>query len=155
MIDLKLLRGSSTTTPTAAAYVGPIGEALIDTDTFCIRVQDGSTAGGHEICPITAGTPWARDPVTTGTSHTVTFTSASTITYWSSATSGAKTTDIPGAATGNAGYQWIDKTTLGNGDAHTIVPASGTVDGVGTYSFSDFKTAISMISDGVSNWMIV
>jgi hypothetical protein len=240
MIILQLARGNSGTTPTAATYVGPIGEGLVDTDLWQIRVQDGTTPGGHltggsgtvtsvdvsggstglttsggpittsgtitvsgtlnvahggtgnvaltahsvllgegtsPIAFATIGTagrvltdqgagvdpvfaapapaPYTLDPVTTGTSHTVTLTSPGTITYWSSATSGAKTTHIPGAGAGNSGYEWTDKTTLNNGDVHNIIPASGTIDGQGTITFSDFRTALTMISDGSSNWMIV
>lgn len=151
---LALKRGSGTTTPTAAAYVGQKGEVLVDTDSNCLRVQDGTTAGGHQICPTAAGAAFTLDPVSTGTSHTVSFSSAQTCTYWTSATAGAKTTHIPAAAAGNAGYLWIIKTTLNNGDSHFIIPPSGTVDGQGTITFSDFRVSLSMISDGVNNWML-
>jgi len=102
-----------------------------------------------------AGGGFALDAVTTGTSHTVTLASPQTITYWTSATAGAKGTTLPGAAAGNSGYLWILKTTLGNGDTHTVTPAAGTIDGQSSYSFPDNKDAIPMISDGSSNWMIV
>lgn len=102
-----------------------------------------------------ASAGWSLDPVTTGTTHSVTLSSARVCTYWTSGTGGAKTTTVPGAAGGNAGYEVALKTTLGNGDTHNVIPASGTIDGVGTYTFSDFKSAISFISDGSSNWMIV
>jgi hypothetical protein len=101
-----------------------------------------------------AGGGFTLDAVTTGTSHTVTLSANQTITYWSSATAGAKTTNIPGAGSGNSGYLLIVKTTLGNGDTHTITPASGTVDGNSSLSFTDNKDAIGLISDGSSNWMI-
>lgn len=163
-IDLKLLGAAtlvSPTSPTSAAYIGPIKEIVVDTDGFghggpLLRVQDGTTAGGWPIGgSAPAGGAFALDPVTTGVSHTVTLSNFQTVTYWTSATGGAKTTHIPAPAGANQGYLWIDKTTLGNGDTHNIVPASGTIDQVATYTFSDFHTAISMISDGVSNWMIV
>ncbi len=164
MIDLKRLRGStiiSPTNPTSAAYVGPIGEILVDTDGFghggpLLRVEDGVTAGGWPI----GGTPPAggafhMDPVTTGVLHTVVLSSFQTCTYWTSATGGSKTTDLPGAVAGNLGYLWVIKTTLNNGDTHDIVPLSGTIDGNATLTFSDFRTSLSMISDGAGNWMLI
>lgn len=162
MIDLKRLRGStlvSPTSPTSAAYVGPVAEIIVDTDGFglggpLVRVQDGVTPGGWPIGGNT-GAPFTLDPVTTGTIHTVTFSSPQTCTYWSSATGGSKTTHIPAAAVGNKGYLWIIKTTLNNGDIHNIIPLSGTVESFGTLTFNDFRASISLVSDGVSNWMVV
>jgi hypothetical protein len=47
------------------------------------------------------------------------------------------------------------KTTLADGTAYTITPASGTVDGASTYVFNDnAKDAVWLISDNVSNWMV-
>jgi hypothetical protein len=163
MIDLKHLRGATTsapTTPTSAAYTGPIGEILVDTDGFghggpLLRVQDGVTAGGWPVGGTVGTATFTLDPVTTGLSHTVGLTSPAELTYWSSATAGAKGTSLPGAAAGNKGYQWIHKTTLDNGDIHTITPTSGTMDGGGSFSYSDAKTSSTWISDGVSNWMLV
>src|SRR6266566_1016777 len=162
MIDLKRLRGStlvSPTSPTSAAYVGPIAEILVDTDGFghggpLLRVEDGVTPGGWPIggAPLSGGA-FDLDPVTTGTSHPVTLTHTQTLTYWTSATAGAKSLTLPGAASGNKGFYWIDKTTLGNGDTHTITPASGTIEGGATFVFTDSKAAVGFISDGVSNWM--
>lgn len=155
MIDLKLLRANSLTVPAAAAYVGPLSELVHDVDTNCLRLQDGVTPGGvAEFCPSTAAA-FTLDPVTTGLSHTVTFSTAQTCTYWSSATGGNKNTHIPAAAAGNKGYLWIIKTTLNNGDIHNIIPLSGTVESFGTLTFNDFRASISLVSDGVSNWMVV
>jgi hypothetical protein len=94
------------------------------------------------------------DPVTTGVSHTVILSSPLMCTYWTSATAGPKATTIPGAGPTNAGYLWVMKTTLGNFDLHTITPATGTVDGQPTFTFNDNKDSYSLISNGVSNWMI-
>jgi len=35
-----------------AAYTGPLGEVVVNTDDYTLHVQDGTTAGGHQ-----AGTP--------------------------------------------------------------------------------------------------
>jgi hypothetical protein len=102
------------------------------------------------------GTPtFALDPVTTGTTHTVVLSAGNLCTYWTSTTAGAKATALPGASPLNLGYLWTIKTTQMNFDTHTVTPSSGTIDGNATFSFMDNKASYSMISDGISNWMLV
>ena len=48
MINVQQLRGGSST---ASAYAGPIGELVVDTDLWALRIQDGVTPGGHLINP--------------------------------------------------------------------------------------------------------
>ncbi len=138
-----------------AAATLPEGNFVVKTPIDgTVWVHDGSTPGGFPI-GAAAGGAFALDPVTTGVLHTVVLSALQTCTYWTSATGGAKTAVIPGAASVNKGYLWIDKTTLNNGDTHNIVPSSGTVESFTTLTFNDFRASISLISDGVSNWMIV
>jgi hypothetical protein len=97
-------------------------------------------------------------PVTTGTSETVTLTSAFTQVIWSSSTAGAKTTNIPAAGAGNAGFRLGVATTLGNGDSHTVTPAGGTIAGAASVSFTDAAPSgsnIELMSDGTSNWILL
>lgn len=47
--QVQLARGS---TAEIAAYTGPLGEIVVNTEDFTLHVQDGSTAGGHQ-----AGSP--------------------------------------------------------------------------------------------------
>jgi hypothetical protein len=44
--QVQLARGSSSE---VASYAGPVGEIVVNTDDFTVHVQDGSTAGGHQI----------------------------------------------------------------------------------------------------------
>jgi len=45
----KTLRFRRMTTPQAAAYTGPTGELIVDTGSYSIRVQDGTTVGGNRL----------------------------------------------------------------------------------------------------------
>lgn len=54
--------GGSTTTPTAAAYVGPKREIIVDEDVWGLRVHDGTTPGGHLV----GGIGFTNDTVATG-----------------------------------------------------------------------------------------
>lgn len=261
---VQFVRGSSTTTPTRAAYVGPRGQFVVDTDTWSVYVHDGTTAGGHLIggtasfpstvaeggtglTTLTAhgvllgegtsnvafatvgtanrvladqgsgadpafvtlvsilnavfgttrgrilfcnGTNWTflapgtdgyflqthsttgdptwaaagaatgdpatLDVVSTGTTHTVSITTVVTQVVWRSATAGAKTTNIPASASGNIGYQLSVKLTRNNGDAHTITPASGTIEGAASFTLTDSNDNVSFVSDGANtDWVLV
>src|SRR5580692_11993766 len=44
--QVQLGRGNSSA---VAAYTGPVGEVVVNTDDFTLHVQDGSTAGGHQV----------------------------------------------------------------------------------------------------------
>jgi hypothetical protein len=132
------------TSPVAFATIGTAGWVLTDNGPGVNPTFQAPAAGAFVL-----------DPVTTGTSKTVTLTGVRQTTYWTSATAGAKSTSLPGAAGGNSGYLWIEKTTLSNGDTHTITPSSGTIDGASTFVYTDAKGAFGFISDGVSNWMAV
>lgn len=55
------------TSAQAAAYTGPAGEIVIDTDDYSLIVQDGATAGGHtRLAPMTA-VPQGRLTLTSNT----------------------------------------------------------------------------------------
>src|ERR1051325_6712884 len=97
MIDLQILRGSAATTPTADTYVGPPGELVADEDLWALRLQDGTTPGGHLISSSTPASLIIEILyVTTGTSTSLlSLTSTRTAAIWTSATGGAKTTTLP------------------------------------------------------------
>lgn len=152
MIDLKRLRGSHLTTPTAAAYIGPVAELLVDTDTWCVRVQDGTTAGGHPICPSTTTTGIATvHLVASGTSDTITtLATPVTLSKWTSTAAGAKTQTIP-AASGFAGYTLIVKMAPGmTADTMTISPSAGTIDQGASY-LQVAPGSVTLIADAVNN----
>ena len=98
--------------------------------------------------------------VTTGTSFTVAsgpIVAPDIQVLWASSSSGAKTTGIPGAGSASPRFRLAVATTLGNGDQHTITPASGTIQGAGSYSFIDVPGGanIALLADPTgTNWII-
>lgn len=166
MIDLKLLRANSTTPTTAAAYVGPVGEIVVDTDTYCIRVQDGSTPGGHEICPA-AGNVVALHAIgnTTGSSSSTTYNTGLTVSGAGIVSVGYSSNNVlivsaAGSATSAAGA--LNLYAVGNTTNSTTsgvnAPGSLTLSGAGIVSvgISGSSLIISAPSPGASgtaeNW---
>ncbi len=74
---------------------------------------------------------------------------------WRSSDAGDKTTSIPGSSIDNQGYELDIKTTLNNGDMHTVVPTSGTIGGETSFSFVDENCNLQLISNPEnSDWLI-
>jgi len=98
--------------------------------------------------------------VTTGTSFTVPsspIVAPDIQVMWASSSAGAKTTNIPAAGSAAPRFRLGVATTLGNGDKHTITPASGTIQGQSSYSFVDVPGGanIALLADVTgSNWII-
>lgn len=44
--QVQFARGNSAA---VAAYTGPLGELVVNTDDYTLHVQDGSSAGGHQV----------------------------------------------------------------------------------------------------------
>jgi hypothetical protein len=130
---------------------GPIGLLTVDTEGRNLRLHDGATAGGF----IVAG-PVAVARVTTGTSANLTTLRAyKTLLVWFSATAGAKSTAIPGADDTNDGCELLISAQKNNGDTHTVTPAAGTINGGSSYSFTDARSTLTLVADGVgANWII-
>jgi hypothetical protein len=159
MEHVRLAGGSSTTTPSASTYAGPAKELIVDTDLWAIRVQDGTTPGGHLLSP-GSSPPVLMIGVTTGTTHTLsTLTNTRTQVTWSSTTAGAKTENIPNPALWD-GYEIGVKVTVGDNSAFSIVPAAGTIDGAATLDFSDVPTLprtnfMLRASAALNMWIVV
>lgn len=62
--QVQLARGSSSD---VAGYIGPLGEIVVNTDDFTLHVQDGSTAGGHQIGAPSGSNYSYQQPVTGAT----------------------------------------------------------------------------------------
>ena len=118
--------------------------------------QSGVTVKSTTAAIAALGSAATMVDVSSGLSVTVvSLTAPETQVVWRSASIGNKTTNIPGAAAGNNGYDIDIKVTLGNGDNHTITPASGTIEGASSLSFTDTKENISLRSDGANtDWII-
>lgn len=86
---------------------------------------------------------------------TITLTKPKTQIVWRSPTPGDKTTSIPGSVPGNKGFALHVKTTLGNGDTHTVTPTSGTIGGQPNFTFTDENCDLSLVSDADNaDWII-
>lgn len=68
------------------------------------------------------------------------------------ATAGARTVNIPSAAT--ARRQITIKKTDASGNAVTVTPAAGNIDAAATYSLSALNRYVTVVSDG-SNWKVI
>jgi hypothetical protein len=147
-VVVQLLRGS---TADNEGLTAPVGVITVDTDGLNLRLHDGLTGGGF----IVAG-PVAVARVTSGTSVSLSaIKSYETMIVWVSATGGAKSTSIPGSAAANDGCKLLVSAQMNNGDTHTVTPAAGTINGGSSYSFTDSRSTLTLISDGTgTNWII-
>jgi hypothetical protein len=64
--QVQLARGNSAA---VAAYTGPLGELVVNTDDYSLHVQDGATAGGHEVGSV-AGSNYSYQQPTSGATLT-------------------------------------------------------------------------------------
>lgn len=82
-------------------------------------------------------------------------TSADWVIAWNNSAGGAKTQQVP-VASALPGQQLIIKDVFGDfaTNNNTITPVSGTIDGAATFVMRVNKMALSIISDGGTNWMI-
>lgn len=89
---------------------------------------------------------------------TITLTKFNTQVIWRSPDVGGKDTSIPGSVPDNKGYQLDIKTTMANGETHTITPTSGTVGGEANFTFTlppDENCNLQLVSDADNaNWII-
>lgn len=86
---------------------------------------------------------------------TITLTKPKTQIIWRSPDAGGKATSIPGSAAGNKGYTLDIKTTLANGNTHTVTPTSGTIGGAANFTFTDKRCNLSLVSDADNgDWVI-
>ena len=93
--------------------------------------------------------------VSTGTSGTIT--AANTLFIWQSFTVGPKTGTIPAANATNSGQTIIVKDAAYTSGTYsiTINPVSGTIEGKSALVINFNGASYTLMSDGVSNWVIV
>ena len=113
----------------------------------------------QEVLQLSGGAPALQTKtlrlITTGTTDT-----ASALDYgigWNSASSGTKTETIPNAAAAGNGVTYVIKDVRGDSNINVIVitPTSGTIDGVSSFTVNVAKSAITLLSDGISNWIVI
>ena len=154
---VQLRRGSSATTPTAAAYIGPPGELVIDTDLWAIRLHDGVTAGGH-ILGSTAGIGVASHVIGSGSTNTlVSLVGAITTAFWNSSSGAPKTFNIPDPSLVVDGsvLRIVDQFGDSGTNPITLVPAANTINGAASFVFANDGGTLEITADAANaNWVI-
>ena len=75
---------------------------------------------------------------------------------WDSAAASAKSQAIPACGSTNQGKIYVFKDEEGDAQTYpiTITPASGTIDGLGSFVLRTNLGAVTIQCDGVANWMV-
>jgi hypothetical protein len=138
-------RGS---TAQVAAYAGPQGELVLNTDDWSLQAQDGSTAGGWVIRP--------RLNV-----RTVTATGAQTVNLtddviaWEPATPAAVTFTLPAAARLGEVHGFKYLLTTGELYALTVAAPSGqTIDGQAAVTLTGPYQYLEAVYIGSNRWVV-
>lgn len=102
-----------------------------------------------------SGGTFAFRKIVSGTTDTAQ--AADGIIAWDVTSGGAKSENIPAASNVGAGHSLTIKDDFGDANINniTVTPASGTVDGQAAFVMGIRSQSITLISDGVSNWIIV
>jgi hypothetical protein len=90
--------------------------------------------------------------ISTGTTDTAS--SSDGVIGWKSATAGAKTQTIP-AATVSQTLTIKDAKGTSATDSISIIPLSGTIDNAANYLLNVNFGSVTLVADGVSNWMVI
>ncbi len=115
--QVQLARGSSSE---IASYTGPVGEIVVNTDDFTLHVQDGATAGGHQIGAPCGGNYSYQQPTSGATLTAPTYLAAYVIDP--SATLAALTIVTPPSANDGQFFEFGTTQTI---TALTVSPAAG------------------------------
>jgi len=136
------------TTSQVAAYAGPQGELVLNTDDWSLQAQDGSTAGGWVIRP--------RLNV-----RTVTGTGAQTVNVtddviaWAPASPAAATFTLPSSPRVGERHRFKYLITSGTYYALTIAaPAGQTIDGQASIALSTPYAAVECVYIGSNQWAV-
>ncbi|KAF2991166.1 hypothetical protein OGR47_02640 [Methylocystis sp. MJC1] len=142
------------TNANVAAYTGPQGEAIYNTDTKRLHLQDGETAGGTPMAKLSEVVTAARTAVAdanytaTATDRIIAFTSLTA----------ARAVQLPAASAFPTGVPlWvIDESGACSGANYIAVNRNGsdTVSGATSATLNAAYAAIALESDGVSKWTV-
>ena len=93
--------------------------------------------------------------ITTG--HTDTALSTDWLIGWNVLYAGTKVETIPSAATVTAGTPLVIKDVYGDCNINPIAiePVAGTIEGQATFSMTIRNMSVTLIPDGISNWMVI
>ena len=136
------------TTAQVAAYIGPAGELVLNTDDWSLQAQDGVTAGGWLV------RPRLNIRIVTGTgSQSVAATDD--VIAWQPTTPAATTFTLP--ASPRAGEQHRFKYLAASGSFTMTVaaPSGQTIDGQASIAVSVAYAAIRVVYLGSNTWIIL
>ena len=135
-------------TAQVAAYTGPQGELVLNTDDWSLQAQDAITAGGWVIRPRVC----VRVVTATG-SQTVAVTDD--VTAWNPTTPAATTFTLPSSP--RTGERHIFKYLAASGSfAMTIAaPAGQTIDGAASVALSTPYAATGVVYIGANQWIVI
>lgn len=135
------------TTAQVAAYTGPQGELVLNTDDWSLQAQDGVAAGGWVIRP-----RFNLRTVTASGAQSVNITDD--IIAWAPATPAAATFTLPSSArTGEVhGFKYLATGTPL--PALTIAPAAGTIDGQAQIALSEPYAYVEVVYIGSNQWIV-
>ena len=135
------------TTAQVAAYTGPQGELVLNTDDWSLQAQDGVAAGGWVIRP-----RFNLRTVTVGGPQSVNITDD--IIAWAPATPVAATFTLPSSPrTGEVhGFKYL--ATGAPLPALTIAPATGTIDGQAQIALTEPYAYVEVVYIGSNQWIV-
>ena len=148
----------------------PVGAAFTPTPIPCL--PNAAAPNGTEVIPgyqngrevkFTTAQIWAGVLITTLPTRTVaTGTSDAPVAgdftiKWTSATTAAKTENLPACSSSLKGTTYVVKDGVGTAAAYpiTLLPASGTIDGAASYAVTVNRQAVLLQCDGGSDWTIL
>ena len=136
------------TTAQVAAYTGPQGELVLNTDDWSLQAQDGVAAGGWVIRP-----RFNLRTVTGSGAQSVNITDD--IIAWAPATPAAATFTLPSSP--RAGERHCFKYLAASGSfAMTIAAPSGqTIDGAASVALSTLYAALRVVYIGSNQWIVI
>ena len=138
-------RGS---TSSVAAYTGPAGELVLNTDDWSVQAQDGVTAGGWVI------RPRLNVRVVTGTgAQSVAITDD--LVAWVPGTPAATTFTLPSSPRIGEQHRFKYLAASGSFAMTVAAPAGQTIDGAASTSLSALYAALHVVYIGSSQWSVI
>jgi len=136
-------------TSQVAAYTGPQGELVVNTDDWSLQAQDGVTAGGWVV------RPRLNVRIVTGTgAQSVNVTDD--LIAWSPGTPAAATFTLPSSP--RVGEQHSFKYLITSGTLYALTiaaPAGQTIDGAGSVELGQPYRSATIVYIGSNQWVIL
>jgi hypothetical protein len=135
------------TTAQVAAYTGPSGELVLNTDDWSLQAQDGVTTGGWVIRPRLN----VRIVTATG-AQSVNITDD--LIAWAPSTPAATTFTLPSGARVGAVHEFKYLAASGSFALTIAAPSGQTVDGAASQSLSTLYASLRVVFIGGTQWAV-